>query len=252
MADKLKTLGPRFYAVLALCLTVVGIGGYFLFLREQPVGVVTEPPGQSQPASAPVTDLREPSSEAPQTPSKDLSSHSSNNHSSNGQETKPESEAEPKPVEMPSAELPVDDAPVAAEAPNLIVTPLSGEIVAAFSVDQLMYNESLGDWRTHDGIDISARAGTAVTAACAGTVSSVADDPLMGTMVVVDHDGGFQTTYANLQSQTPVKAGDPVTAGQVIGSVGLTAAAESAAGAHLHFSVTKDGEPMDPDAFLNP
>ena len=42
-----------------------------------------------------------------------------------------------------------------------------------------------------------------------------------------------------------------VTAGQAIGAVGTTAAAEAAQGAHLHFSVTKDGKAVDPDAFLN-
>ena len=42
-----------------------------------------------------------------------------------------------------------------------------------------------------------------------------------------------------------------VTAGQVIGAVGTTAAAESAQGPHLHFSVTKDGDAVDPEEYLN-
>lgn len=45
-------------------------------------------------------------------------------------------------------------------APRLVVAPLVGEEVAAFSVDELTYNETLGDWRTHDGIDIAAEVGT--------------------------------------------------------------------------------------------
>ena len=48
-----------------------------------------------------------------------------------------------------------------------------------------------------------------------------------------------------------VTAGDTVTAGQVIGAVGTTAPAESAQGPHLHFSVSKDGDAVDPDTYLN-
>ena len=72
----------------------------------------------------------------------------------------------------------------------------------------------------------------------------------MGTTVTVEHDGGYQTTYANLQTDPPVEAGDIVSAGQIIGAVGATAAAESAQGPHLHFSVSKYGEAIDPHEFL--
>ena len=73
----------------------------------------------------------------------------------------------------------VDNTPVVAEAPRLIVSPLNGQVVEAFSVDQLVYSETLGDWRTHDGVDIAAAQGTSVLAASSGTVVSVTDDPLM-------------------------------------------------------------------------
>jgi murein DD-endopeptidase MepM/ murein hydrolase activator NlpD len=38
--------------------------------------------------------------------------------------------------------------------------------------------------------------------------------------------------------------------GQAIGTVGASALLESAIGDHVHFSVTRDGEPMDPMEFL--
>ena len=148
-------------------------------------------------------------------------------------------------------EVTVDDTPVAAEAPSVVVSPLQGEVVAAFSVDQLLYNETLDDWRTHDGVDIAATAGDAVLAASAGTVLSVSNDPMMGTTVVIGHSGGYETTYANLQTGPLVEEGESVSAGQAIGAVGTTAAAESAQGAHLHFAVTREGEAVDPQAFLD-
>lgn len=74
-------------------------------------------------------------------------------------------------------------------------------------------------------------------------------DVLMGTTVVLEHDGGYETTYANLQSKPTVETGDSVSAGQIIGAVGTTAAAESGA-PHLHFAVSRDGKAVDPRAYL--
>lgn len=144
----------------------------------------------------------------------------------------------------------VDHTPVAAEAPHLVVTPLRGDVLTAFSMEELVYSPTLGDWRTHNGVDIAAQQGTTVLAASAGAVLSVTDDPLMGTTVVLEHDNGYQTTYANLQAKPNVEAGDPVSAGQIIGAVGTTAAAESGQ-PHLHFAVTKDGKAVDPNEYLN-
>ena len=83
-------------------------------------------------------------------------------------------------------------------------------------------------------------------------VPTLAGPPqLRGTTVVIDHDGGYQTTYANLQATPTVQEGDTVSAGEIIGAVGTTAAAETAQGPHLHFGVTLDGEAVDPQEFLN-
>lgn len=150
-------------------------------------------------------------------------------------------------ITIPEETETVDLTPV---APALIVSPLVGETVAAFSIDELQYSETMGDWRTHDGVDIAAEPGTPVCAACAGTVLDVREDDLMGTTVVISHDGGYDTIYANLQSEPTVSIGDFVTAGQVIGSVGRTALGESALASHLHFGVTKDGEYVDPLEYL--
>ena len=169
MANKIKSLlgGGGFYAVLALCVVAVGVGGYFLLLRQEPQQEVPEETPDVQTTAPAELPEHEPVVE-----------------------TVPmeESEEEREPVSMP--EVTVDDTPVAAEAPSVVVSPLQGEVVAAFSVDQLLYNETLDDWRTHDGVDIAAAAGDAVLAASAGTVLSVTDDPMMGTTVVIGHSDG--------------------------------------------------------------
>ena len=87
-------------------------------------------------------------------------------------------------------------------------------------------------------------------AAAAGTVLSVEEDGRMGTTVTVEHQDGYVTTYASLQPDPPVLAGDSVSAGAVIGTVGNTSLSEAGLGAHLHFSVARNGETIDPALFL--
>ena len=130
------------------------------------------------------------------------------------------------------------------------VSPLQGETLAVYAMDSLTYNQTTRDWRVHNGVDIAAEAGSAVCAAADGEVYSVYEDEKMGMTVVIRHDGGYVTRYASLAETVSVNPGDQVTIGQVIGTVGNTALMESAIGDHLHFSVTCDGEPVNPDDFL--
>ena len=157
----------------------------------------------------------------------------------------------PEKPEVPvSGETEEPAEPVIASAPRIIVPPLTGETVAAFSADALQYNDTLADWRTHEGLDIAAAEGTEVCAACAGTVESVTVNDLLGSTVVLDHGDGRKTVYASLSPEVPVKAGDSVRAGQVIGAVGNSSLSEMALGPHLHFAVLQDEEPIDPQDFL--
>ena len=219
--------GAGFYITLAVCLLVVGVSGWMLLSdRGKEPAVVEENTAPEVSAPAPeVTEEPEPAVV----------------------ET-----IQPQPVEeaAPMPEVEVDDTPVVVQAPRLVVSPLNGQVLTAFSVDKLVYDVTMDDWRVHDGVDISAKPGTTVLAACSGTVLAVEDDPMMGTTVTIGHDGGYQTTYASLQSQPTVEAGDTVSAGQIIGAVGTTAKAESGQSPHLHFSVTKDGDAVDPEEFL--
>ena len=130
------------------------------------------------------------------------------------------------------------------------VSPLQGQTVAVYAMDSLIYNQTTRDWRVHNGVDIAAEAGSAVCAAAAGEVYSVYEDETMGMTVVIRHEGGYITRYASLDTAVSVQPGDTVTMGQTIGKVGNTALMESAVGDHLHFAVTCDGEPVNPDTFL--
>ena len=233
MENKVKNVlsGIGFYGTLTVCLLVIGVCGWLLLQdREDPAPqqAVTPQIPVSQPVEMP--EVRLPAVET----------------------------LEPAPVPVPvppkeTKELPeveVDHTPVAAEAPRLVVTPLRGDVLTAFSMEELVYSPTLGDWRTHNGVDIAADAGTEVCAAADGEVYTVYEDDSMGYTVVIRHDGGYLTRYASLSQDIPVKSGDAVSAGQVIGYVGDSALVETTLGSHIHFSVTHQDEPMNPADFL--
>ena len=205
-----------FYIALVLCLTAAGIIGYnTLFRAEAPVEEVVNP--------TPVID---------NTP------------------------VIPDPVEEIPVTEPEKDAPVMEEVPDVedllpqVISPLDGTTVTVFSMNELLYDETMADWRTHDGLDIQAAEGDAVKRAAAGTVVKVEDDELMGTPVFIQHAGGYTTQYSSLQADPPVREGQTVVAGDIIGTVGSTATAENNMGPHLHFSVSKDGKVIDPAEYV--
>lgn len=129
--------------------------------------------------------------------------------------------------------------------------PVEGEVAAVFAADKLTYNETTRDWRVHHGIDLSAVEGTEVVAAADGTVYAVYDHETMGTTVVIRHADGYVTTYSSLSDSPEVAAGDVVSAGDVIGTVGTSALTEKALKPHVHFAVTKSDAPIDPQEFVD-
>ena len=166
---------------------------------------------------------------------------------------------EPTLQNQPSTDLPVlstdpTDTDVSVQQPAgplETAMPLTGQTVMVYSMDRLSYDPTTRDWRTHAGIDIAAEADTPVMAAAAGTVYTTYDDELLGTTVVIRHDGGYTTTYASLAENLTVSPGDTVELGQTIGYVGCSAMMETALGDHLHFSVTCNDTPVDPANFFD-
>jgi len=135
-------------------------------------------------------------------------------------------------------------------ASRVFTWPVNGPVIAAFSVEALLYDETMLDWRTHDGLDLAVEEGTRVLATAAGTVSKLYDDELMGKTMVIDHGQGLTSLYANLGEDVKAAVGDEVYTGDVLGSVGSTAVAESGRDSHLHFAIYQDGEPVNPEEYL--
>ncbi len=126
------------------------------------------------------------------------------------------------------------------------IEPVKGEIIREFAPDSLVYSETLKEWITHNGVDIKADKTSVVVSACDGKVSAIKNDPRYGLTVIIDHEDGYKTIYANLLTAEYVVEGEEVTAGQTIGTVGNSANFEIADDYHLHFEIIKDGEYIDP------
>ncbi len=107
----------------------------------------------------------------------------------------------------------------------------------------------LDDHRFYNAIAFEASEGEAVFAAARGTVASVEEHPVEGLLLLLDHGGGFSTQYAGL-AEISVKPGDFVQQGATIGQIGLPTLARSELGPHLAFAVLLDGDPFDPETYL--
>ncbi len=101
-----------------------------------------------------------------------------------------------------------------------------------------------GVTRLHNGVDLAAVTGTPIFASKSGVVTTacIGWGNGYGNHVVINHGDGFSTLYAH-QSALNVYEGQIVSQGDVIGYVGSTG---NSTGPHLHFTVFKNGETINP------
>jgi len=120
--------------------------------------------------------------------------------------------------------------------------PLNGSIVYRFGRQQLENNTTIR-W---NGIGIGVNSGTPVHAVAPGTVRLARALGTYGPSVVIDHGGGYYTVYAYL-SEIQVRENQQVAKGDV---VGLSGGENSDQGPHIEFQVRKEGQALDPIAWL--
>lgn len=131
------------------------------------------------------------------------------------------------------------------------VMPLdSTEVIKDFSADRLQFNSTLKQWEAHKAVDLKAEVGTSVKAIADGKVLSIDSTHLKGTTIVIEHLGGFVSSYSSLNADVNVKVGDSVKAGDEIGKVDASAKGEALDEVHLHFELLKDGKKVDPNLYF--
>lgn len=215
-----------YYMLLTVCVLAIGVSGYFFIS-----GAIRQNQAAQETLSVPVK-AQDP---------EDVKKPATSTTTGKTQKT-PETTQEETPA-------PAQTAPTQA-TPEAAVMPVSVAVIGEYAMDRLTYNATTQDWRVHNGVDLAASAGENVLAANSGTVTAVYEDEAYGVTVVVQHDDGYTSHYANLAENPVVAAGQFVTAGQVLGTVGATALLEVGAEPHVHFAVFLDGAPVDPIEFL--
>ena len=152
-------------------------------------------------------------------------------------------------------DTPVDDTPTPVIVKEKIYfsAPVAYQSVGMqYTSDEVLFvfNPTLNQWATHNGVDLIAAENTPVTAMYDGTVVEVGESYGMGHYIKVDHGENVIATYASL-ADVQVVAGQVVSKGEKLGAVSTTASYEFADGAHLHLEITQNGEHVDPMAYVN-
>lgn len=121
--------------------------------------------------------------------------------------------------------------------------PLSEAVLKGYS-EELVYDETMGDYRAHAAVDFKGSEDDDVVAVNDGIVLDAYTDNMLGNVVVIDHGGKLVVKYCGLKSIS-VKAGQQVDIGNKIGTLGKVPN-EAGAETHLHLEARLDGQPVNP------
>lgn len=244
-----------FYIVLGLCAVAIAVSGYILFFtggEEQPDPVLSgrEIQQDRQTVSGSASDVTIPTPEQTE------------------QEKQPEPAA-PQPVK--TADVPADQPPAqttvsqpGAEKPEAKETgakvqeklpvftfPVRGaEVQREYSGAQLVFDETMGDWRTHNGTDFACDEGDEVMAVLDGVVERIYEDGLLGACVVLDHGADLKSLYCGLTVAEGLREDQKLSAGQTLGRACGSILGESAQGCHVHLELRESGQLIDPMSVL--
>lgn len=99
----------------------------------------------------------------------------------------------------------------------------------------------------HNGLDISAKAGTPIYAMLPGEVAHIGYDPRSGNYIKLRH-GNFTVSYCHLIRKPDIPIGSKVLPGQPVAHVGSTG---RSTGPHLHITLKRNGRVIDPAILLS-
>jgi murein DD-endopeptidase MepM/ murein hydrolase activator NlpD len=205
--------GKGFYAVLAVCMAIIGVAAYSAMEKSETEPFIEESVPQEK----------------------------------NDDYLIPSMPYDEEEVILPSddEEDPSSAAEVTEETnPPVFIMPIDGNILKPFSDNTLIYSQTYKDMRVHTGVDIAPTVANVVVSAFSGTVMGVDENTNYGTVITIDHGDGIMLSYCGVKNVT-VKNGDVVEAEEIIGEIG-TVLNESADKPHLHLELMVEGQYKDP------
>ena len=144
-----------------------------------------------------------------------------------------------EPSALQGASSPASSSAQPASAPSA-----PGRVLNAYSGDELVYNKTLGDWRTHNGVDYACTQGSAGAAPVSGKVTAAGPEGNWGTVVEIEDGEGRSWRLCGV-ADPAVKVGAAVTAGQKLGAAG-SIGCECAEESHIHLEVKQGERYLDP------
>lgn len=180
------------------------------------------------------------------TDNRDESSFVSSENNSSVESEREESAGDVSVSEQETESVASDKETLNLSYPEYFYLPVNGTVAKEFSNSLPVFSETMGDWRTHNGVDLAAEKGERVISAAHGEVTDVYYSEAWGWVVEINHGGNLIATYCNLNEDVQVAKGDLLKAGQLIGGVGDGGYEECEDGSHLHIEMCLDGKFVDP------
>lgn len=240
--------GKGFYIVLTFCIVAIGVAGYANFNdQSEPTAVISDnivvKSNQTiESDTTPVTE--QPVVEQEITEQQVIAPEII--------ETTPVIDDEPEPsvaivepIEEPQATVTISPTVEITKTEQIFVRPSDGGVITENSLDELVKNVSMNDWRTHNATDYYVTEGQNIFAITDGEIISIETNDQYGTIIEISHTDGLVTKTCGLNSDTVVSIGDHVVAGDVIGTAMGTFPAEAHEGTHIHVEATINGENID-------
>lgn len=131
------------------------------------------------------------------------------------------------------------------DAEDGLLWPVTGNILMDYSVDRVIYDATLEQFRTNPAVVIDAEAGTKVVSAAKGVITSIKKEDETGLTVTQSIGNGYSLVYGQLKG-VKAKKGDVLEAGEVLGLVAEPSKYYTVEGSNLYFQVIKDKETVNP------
>lgn len=130
-----------------------------------------------------------------------------------------------------------------------LLWPVKGNVLMNYSMDRVIYFETLEQFKCNPAIIIDAKVGTEVLSAAKSIITSIEENAETGITVTASIGNGYSLVYGQL-NDVKAEVGDTLDEGEVIGTIAEPTKYYSLEGSNLYFQVLKEEETINPMALL--